>query len=147
MTRDEARAVVRGVLDQLTVEGSDFYHNEPNDYGVITGRLFVGQGNPWEKYRGEALTSVYGSGEGERRPNGYYKLNDALVDKIVDELALPVESVLPPGWRIEDVSEKPFKAYAVFAPSGAAAVAYSHERNPSNVLFQLADALCKKGPR
>jgi hypothetical protein len=74
------RATVRAVLDLFAVEGSDFYFNEPNDYGCITMRLYTGQGHPWLLFRGAAEMGNYRDGQ---RPNGYYKLNDALIDRIV----------------------------------------------------------------
>jgi hypothetical protein len=77
------RATVRAVLDLFAVDGSDFYHNEANDYGVIDLKLFLGPGNPWHLYRGEEVQADFIDG---RRGTGSYRLNDALVDEIMRRL-------------------------------------------------------------
>jgi len=51
---------------------------------------------------------------------------------------------LPHGWRIEAIVETPFKSYRIVAPNGYEALVYSHERNPANVLYMLADALASQ---
>lgn len=82
MTPD--RATVRAVLDLFEVDGSDFYHNESNDYGVITLKLFLDKGDPWHKYRGDEVTAEFRDG---RRGTGRYRLNDATVDAVLAQIA------------------------------------------------------------
>lgn len=79
------RVTIRAVLDLFEVDGSDFYHNEPNNYGAIDLKLFTGKGSP-RKYRGTPLMGRYEGKNGvlEVRETGRYKLNDKLVDRIVE---------------------------------------------------------------
>lgn len=78
------RATIRAVLDLFSVEGSDFYFNEANNYGCITMKLFTGEGDPFVRFRGEAEMGEYGKRGGgtEVRPTGCYSLNDRLIDEI-----------------------------------------------------------------
>jgi hypothetical protein len=81
------RATVRAVLDLFEVEGYDFYYNSPNNYGVITLKLFSGAGNPFDQYRGRATRGMFYDpklGTGVERDTGRYMLNDAAVDKVME---------------------------------------------------------------
>lgn len=78
------REAVRDVLSLFAPEGADFYHNEPNDYGCITLRLWTGEGNP-EKFQGEKEMAEYGP-KREVRWSGRYKLNEAAVDMVLDSI-------------------------------------------------------------
>lgn len=74
-------SVLSDVLNVLTVEGSDFYYNAPNDYGVITVRLSTGNGDPWERYRGEEIQKQYQNGV---RGSGIYGLNQTFLPVLAD---------------------------------------------------------------
>lgn len=76
------RATVRALMDLMSIEGCDFYHNKPNDYGVITCKLFIGEGDA-DRFRGE---EEQGNFHGGRRGTGRFKLNEAGVDRIMELL-------------------------------------------------------------
>jgi len=74
---------VRDVLSLFRVEGSDFYYNQSNDYGVIKLRLHTGAGDPFEQYRGEAVMGMYRDGP---RISGDFGLNDAAVTMVLERI-------------------------------------------------------------
>lgn len=49
--------------------------------------------------------------------------------------------MIPEGWKIERTNKFPFKSIELTAPNGFATVIYSHDRNPENILYMLADAI------
>lgn len=51
---------------------------------------------------------------------------------------------VPPGWKIERRDSKPFKLLNITAPNGYSSTVASHDRNPMNVLYMLAEALLEK---
>jgi hypothetical protein len=53
-------------------------------------------------------------------------------------------STVPPGWTITPTIVKPFRGYVLTAPNYYSAVVWSHERNPANVMYMLAEALLGK---
>jgi hypothetical protein len=77
------RETIRAVLDLFSVESADFYYNQPNDYGTITLKLWTDDGNPLEKYRGEEIKAQFRDGY---RGSGMYKLNDATVDLVFNQV-------------------------------------------------------------
>lgn len=78
------RATVRAMLDLFQPEYSDFWHNAPNDYGVITLDLHSGKGDP-AKFRGEEVQGTFYDREGKEsvRGTGRYRLNDKAVDRVL----------------------------------------------------------------
>jgi hypothetical protein len=78
------RATVRAMLDLFQPEYSDFWHNAPNDYGVITLDLHSGKGDP-ARFRGEEFRATYCTRDGgtEVRGTGRYRLNDKAVDRVL----------------------------------------------------------------
>lgn len=50
---------------------------------------------------------------------------------------------IPSGWKITQDDKRPFKCIEISAPNGYVARVMSHERNPSNVLYMLAEALLR----
>lgn len=52
-----------------------------------------------------------------------------------------------PGWKIERRDDRPFKLINITAPNGYSSTVGSHERNPMNVLYMLADALLTQASR
>lgn len=88
MAKPLDRDTIQALFDLLEVEGSDFYFNEPNDYGCITMKWFCGEGNPWERYRGDEILCQYMTRDGgtETRGSGRFKLNGAAVDKMIEHL-------------------------------------------------------------
>jgi hypothetical protein len=77
------RETIRAMLDMLSCEYSDFYYNQPNDYGTISLTLFSGEGDPGKLYRGEEHTAQYRDGI---RGTGSYKLNDAAVEMLLKKV-------------------------------------------------------------
>jgi hypothetical protein len=82
---------VRALLALFQVEGSDFYHNEPNDYGVINVALYSGMGDPFAQYAGPEVQGEYAvrggaEGETEYRGTGSYSLNEAAVRMVMNKL-------------------------------------------------------------
>lgn len=53
------------------------------------------------------------------------------------------QEMIPAGWTITRQDQAPFKFITIRAPNGYAARVASHDRNPENVLYMLADALLK----
>lgn len=90
--RRPVKEVVKAVLNLFHVEGCDFYYNEPNNYGKISFGYFSGKGNPWELYKGEEITSEYAGDV--IRGTGYYRTNDALVEKVIQQLEFKNENNL-----------------------------------------------------
>lgn len=76
------RATVRAVLDLMSIEGCDFYFNEYNNYGCITMKLFTGEGDAGQ-FAGEERTRQFRDGV---RGTGYYRLNDAGIDRVMELL-------------------------------------------------------------
>ncbi|VTU43113.1 MULTISPECIES: hypothetical protein [unclassified Variovorax] len=93
--REFDRPTIRAVLDLFEVEGNSdgVYYNEPNDYGVVTLRLHTGDGDPAKLYLGEQVMGEFATGQRglEWRGTGRYKLNDALVDLVWEQLQLRQE--------------------------------------------------------
>ena len=56
-------------------------------------------------------------------------------------------AAVPQGWKIEHRDSKPFKLINITAPNGYSSTVGSHERNPMNVLYMLADALLAAAPQ
>lgn len=75
-----AELIVRELVSQLTVEGSDFYHNECNNYGCITVNYFVA-GDP-HRMRGEEQQSKFWDGV---RGTGRYYLNEKFVQHLMKQ--------------------------------------------------------------
>ena len=50
-------------------------------------------------------------------------------------------SALPRGWVICDANRPPFVGFSVKTPQGYMATAYSHGRNPENILYLLLKEL------
>lgn len=76
-------ATIRAVLDLFQVEGSDFYHNEYNDYGCVTMKLFVpGDANRFAGNEVMGRFYEHASRKEVVRGTGRYTLNDALVGEI-----------------------------------------------------------------
>lgn len=80
------RATVRAVLDLMSIEGCDFYFNEINDYGCITMKLFTGRGDAG-RFAGEEQTALFLDGV---RGTGYYRLNEAGIDRVMELIASKV---------------------------------------------------------
>lgn len=76
------RATVRALMDLMSIEGCDFCYNESNDYGVITAKLFTGEGDA-RRFMGEEEQSDFRDG---RRGNGHFKLNESGIDRIIQLL-------------------------------------------------------------
>jgi len=75
-----AELIVREVVSKMAVEGSNFYYNEPNNYGAITVRFFV-EGDP-NLMAGEEINAQYHDGI---RGTGRYKLNDKFVKHLMKQ--------------------------------------------------------------
>lgn len=95
------RATVRAMLDLFVVEGSDFSHNVPNDYGSIQMTLFTDHGDPFQRFAGEQKTSqflkrVNGQDTYEVRPNGFYRFNDNMVDWLLEQLRRRAQAAANP---------------------------------------------------
>jgi len=67
-----AELLVQDIVSKMEVDGSEFYYNEPNDYGCVTVKFFMGPGHPWHTMRGEEVQADYANG---RRGTGRYLLN------------------------------------------------------------------------
>lgn len=85
------RATVRAMLELFVVEGADFSHNAPNDYGSIQMTLLTDEGDPFERFAGEQkmgryLKRVNGQDTIEVRPSGFYRFNDRMVDWLLDKM-------------------------------------------------------------
>ena len=48
---------------------------------------------------------------------------------------------VPDGWKIKKVDNPPFNYMEIIAPNGWSTIVGSHERNPMNILYLLAEAL------
>lgn len=83
------QATVREVLQHLEVHASEFHFNAPNNYGYVCVSINTGKGNPWELYRGKERQQEYQ--RGGRRGSGYYRLNDAAVQMLVEQLDAAAE--------------------------------------------------------
>lgn len=79
------RDAIKALVETLEVEGDGFRYNQPNDYGVVTLQLFTGEGDPFKRFAGEQCTSQF-VGRGVQ-PNGRWKLNEAFVDWLVDQVS------------------------------------------------------------
>ena len=69
------------IVSKFEVEGSDFYYNEPNDYGCVTVKFFTGKGDPWHEFNAGELQSLYA--DGEVRGNGRYRLNKEFAEYLL----------------------------------------------------------------
>lgn len=69
-----ARLVLEGFLDQMSIDISEIYHNEYNDYGSIQMTWFTGPGDPHRLYRGED------------RGRFHCSLNEAAIDLALGEV-------------------------------------------------------------
>lgn len=77
-----AELVIKDVVNTMLVEGCDFYHNESNDYGVVTTKFYTGEGNPWHTMRGKEETADFFGHV--VKGTGYYKLNDEFVKYMIE---------------------------------------------------------------
>ena len=82
------RETIRAMLALFSFEGCDFCFNEPNNYGYITGTLWIGKGDA-NMFRGEERTAEFAGGV--VRGTGYYKINELGVRRI-EELILRAKS-------------------------------------------------------
>jgi hypothetical protein len=80
---ENARSVLRALFNLIPIDGSDFYYNEPNDYGVVTMHWFCGEGDPSQLYRGVERQAQYF--DGTRETDTYY-LNDAAIDQMLKQI-------------------------------------------------------------
>lgn len=48
------------------------------------------------------------------------------------------------GWEITKREDSPFKTIMIKAPNGFSTVVDATERNPSNILYMMADAILKE---
>jgi hypothetical protein len=75
-----AELIVRELVSQLEVEGSDFYYNKNNNYGVITVKYFVsGDSN---QMCGEEVQAEFHNGV---RGTGRYRLNEKFVEHLMKQ--------------------------------------------------------------
>lgn len=78
--------LVDRVFSKASIEGCNFYHNQPNDYSAITMTFFTGKGDS-AKFRGAEQVRQYWNGFAfEPRPSGYYDLNSDFAAWLVDSL-------------------------------------------------------------
>ena len=73
-----AELIVRELVSLLQVDGSDFYHNEFNNYGCITVKYFV-PGNP-HLMCGEEVKAKFHDG---MKGTGRFLLNEKFVEYIM----------------------------------------------------------------
>lgn len=78
-----AELIVREIVNTMEVEASEFYYNEPNDYGAVTVTFFTGSGDPWNNIRGEETQAQFHDGY---RGTGRYKLNDNFVKYLMEKI-------------------------------------------------------------
>ena len=75
-----AELIVRELVSQLEVEGSDFYYNKNNNCGVITVKYFVsGDSN---QMCGEEVQAEFHNGV---RGTGRYRLNEKFVEHLMKQ--------------------------------------------------------------
>lgn len=74
-----AELIVRELVANIQVEGSDFYHNEFNDYGCITVEYFV-PGNA-HLMRGEEVQAEFVGGV--IKGTGRFRLNERFVEHLM----------------------------------------------------------------
>ncbi len=75
-----AELIVRELVSQLEVEGSDFYYNKNNNYGVITVKYFVsGDSN---QMCGEEVQAEF---HNEVKGTGRYRLNEKFVEHLMKQ--------------------------------------------------------------
>ena len=75
------KLIVSELVSKLRVEGSDFYHNECNNYGCITVKYFV-DGDP-HCMRGEEEQSKFW--DGKVRGTCRYYLNEKFVQHLMKQ--------------------------------------------------------------
>jgi hypothetical protein len=73
-------------------------------------------------------------------------LKNRNIEDLLEQLARLRAERVPEGWRIERKDNKPFKNIEVTAPNGYTALVGSIDRNPSIVLYMLAEALLSPPP-
>lgn len=78
-----AKLVIRDVFAKVSFEGSDFYYNPSNNYGIVTAKLFTGKGDPWTLFRGEKVMTDYYDGV---RWSGYHRVNDDFVNLLYNRV-------------------------------------------------------------
>lgn len=78
-----AELVLQSVVSKIQVEGSDFYYNEPNDYGCITVKFFTGQGNPRNSMCGPEVMGNFVNGV---RGTGRYRLTNKFTDYLLSTI-------------------------------------------------------------
>jgi hypothetical protein len=74
-----AELIVRELVSTMSVEGSDFYYNEPNKYGCVTVQFFV----PGDArlMRGEEIQGQFRDGV---RGTGRFKLTERFVEHLMN---------------------------------------------------------------
>jgi hypothetical protein len=74
-----AELIVRELVSTMSVEGSDFYYNEPNEYGCVTVQFFV----PGDArlMRGEEIQGQFQDGV---RGTGRFKLTERFVEHLMN---------------------------------------------------------------
>jgi hypothetical protein len=75
------REAVRAVLDLFQEEPANFVYNEPNNYGLIKLTLWTGDGDAARFMGDETMASFHNGFRG----TGCYKLNDTLVDLVLEK--------------------------------------------------------------
>jgi hypothetical protein len=78
-----ANLLVQDIVSKMQVDSCDFYHNQPNDYGCITVKFFLGAGDPWHTMRGEEVQADYVNG---RHGTGRYLLNENFVEYLLESI-------------------------------------------------------------
>jgi hypothetical protein len=73
------RETIRAMLALFSFEGCGFNFNEPNNYGYITGTLWMGEGDA-NMFRGQEVTAEFVGGA--VRGTGYYRVNELGVRRI-----------------------------------------------------------------
>ena len=71
------------LVENMEVEGSDFYYNDGNQYGSVTVKFFV-DCDPGQEMRGEEVKALfYGD---EWKGTGRYRLNRRFAKHLLDSL-------------------------------------------------------------
>lgn len=74
------KLILTELVSKMEVDGSDFYHNEYNDYGVITVLHFV-PGNAHDM----AGPEVFAEFSNGYRGTGRYQLNEKFVEHLMQQ--------------------------------------------------------------
>ena len=75
-----AELIVRELVSKLEVEGSDFYYNKNNNYGVITVKYFVSGDST--QMCGEEVQAEF---HNEVKGTGRYRLNEKFVEHLMKQ--------------------------------------------------------------